>query len=64
MPTYRYYCLDGAGQIHNAEWFDADDDSHAVALIQDLHPDSHCEVWKGNHMVGATSPQDQQQRRA
>jgi len=62
MPIYRYYCLDGARHIHAAEWFDAASDEAAVALVQSRHPDSFCEVWKGNQIIGATRPQDQQKR--
>jgi hypothetical protein len=62
MPTYRYYCLDGAGNIHNAEWFDADSDEQAVADIQARHPDSTCEVWSGNKLIGSTRPQQDQKR--
>ena len=64
MPTYRYYCLDRYGRIHNAEWFDAASDAEALAMIQALHPDASCEVWKGRTMVGATSPRTQAQRQA
>ena len=64
MPIYRYYCLDGAGHILNAEWFDADSDEGAVAMIQDRHPDYCCEVWKGNQMIGATSPRQRREQQA
>jgi hypothetical protein len=59
MPSYRFYCLDGTGKIHNAEWFDAESDEQAVAEIQARHPDGHCEVWKGDKLIGSTSPTQQ-----
>jgi hypothetical protein len=34
MPTYRYYCLDSTGRIDSGEWFNADSDEEAVAMIQ------------------------------
>ena len=37
--NYRYYCLDGAGHLHSAEWFVADNDEQAVALIEAEHLD-------------------------
>jgi hypothetical protein len=53
MPSenYRYYCLDVDGRLHNADWFKADSDEQAVALIADKHPGSKCEVWQGNRLV-------------
>jgi hypothetical protein len=63
MPTYRYYYLDSRGHLYGAEWFDADSDEEALAAVQGRHPDSHCEVWKGNSLIGSTSP-DQDQLRA
>ena len=64
MPTYRFYCLDGAGRIRAAEWFDATSDSDAIALVQARHPDSRCEVWRGNQMIGATTPPSGERRQA
>ena len=31
-PNYRYFCLDGSGRLHDAQWFYADSDE-AVAKI-------------------------------
>jgi hypothetical protein len=61
MPTYRYYCLDSTGRIDSGEWFNADSDEEAVAMIQLLHPDNRCEVWGGRRLIGSTVPQDRQQ---
>jgi hypothetical protein len=59
MPSeaYRYYCLDGSGQLHSAEWFEATNDEEAVAQISARHPDSRCEIWRGRRLVATLSPQ-------
>jgi hypothetical protein len=62
VPTYRYYCLDGVGQIHSAEWFEAGSDEEAVAVVAMLRPGGKCEVWRGNTLIGSTSPQQEQRR--
>jgi hypothetical protein len=54
--TYRYYCLDGVGHLHSAEWFEADSDEHAVAIIREKHPEGRCEVWQGERLVAAVKP--------
>lgn len=58
MPAenYRYYCLDPTGQLHRAEWFQADDDEQAIQLVADKHPSSHCEIWHGDRLVGKVEP--------
>ena len=58
MPSenYRYYCLDAAGCLHDAEWFEAASDEEAVALVSEMHPDAKCEIWHGQRLVAATSP--------
>jgi len=59
MPIYRFYCLDGAGKLHDAEWFDADSDEQAVATIRARHPNDKSEVWKGSRLIGSTAPNQQ-----
>jgi len=54
--NYRYYCLDGTDHLHEAEWFAADNDEHAVALIGAKHPNSLCEIWQGKRLVAKVSP--------
>ena len=54
--NYRYYCLDGAGLLHEAAWFAADSDEDAVEQIEAKHPDSHCEIWQGKRLVASLSP--------
>jgi len=55
-PTYRYYCLDGVGHLHLAEWFEAEDDEKATALIEQMHPEGKCEIWQGSRLVAKLSP--------
>lgn len=56
MPpaNYRYYCLDGFGHLHSAEWFGADSDEEAVSQIKAKHPDGKCEIWLGTRLVAKT----------
>lgn len=54
MAIYRLYCMDGAGRIRDAEWFEAADDASALAVAAEMHPDAlRCEVWCGTRLVGA-----------
>ena len=50
--NYRYYCLDGLGNLHLAEWFNAKSDAEALALIEKMHPDGKWEVWQDERLVG------------
>ena len=54
--SYRYYCLDGTGHLHSAEWFKAENDEDAVAQIEAKHPDGTCEIWQGRRLVAKLSP--------
>jgi hypothetical protein len=54
--TYRYYCLDGGGHLHSAEWFEAESDEVAVAQIKAMHADAECEIWRGRRLVAKLSP--------
>ena len=54
--NYRYYCLDGAGHLHDAEWFYAESDEDAVAQIGAQHPDSKSEIWQGRRFVATVAP--------
>jgi hypothetical protein len=58
MPSenYRYYCLDGAGHLHEAAWFESQGDEDAIAQIKAKHPDSKCEIWQGQRLVAQLSP--------
>ena len=55
---YRYYCLDGQGNLQGAEWFEAESDDAAVAMIQEKHPDGHCEIWQGRRLVASVKPEE------
>lgn len=49
---YRLYRLDGVGHISLAEWFDAENDQHAVRQAQFLRQGArNCEVWEGSRLV-------------
>jgi hypothetical protein len=52
MPSYRVYCLDGAGKVWAAEWIEADDDSAALESARQFARAVQCEVWQGQRMVG------------
>lgn len=54
--NYSYYCLDGAGQLHDAEWFYADSDEDAVAKIKVEHADATYEIWQGDRLVEKLPP--------
>ena len=54
--TYRYYCLDGIGNLHLAEWFDAENDERAAALIEEMQPNGRSEIWQGKRLVAKLSP--------
>ena len=58
MPSdnYRYYCLDGVGHLHSAEWFHAETDEDAIAQIEAKHPDGTCEIWQDERLVAKLSP--------
>lgn len=54
MAIYRLYCMDGAGHIRDAEWFEAADDAAALKAAAEMHSDAmRCEVWCGTRLVGA-----------
>jgi len=55
--SYRYYCLDGTGELHGAAWFHARDDDDAIALIKAKHPDSQCEIWQHRRLVACLMPE-------
>ena len=54
--TYRYCCLDSAGDLHLAEWFEAENDEEARALIEQMRQDGRCEVWQSQRLVAKLSP--------
>ena len=48
---YRYYRLDAAGHLYEAEWLDAESDEHAITQIETQHPNDNCEIWQGERLV-------------
>lgn len=58
--NYRFYRLDGAGHLYDAEWFDADSDEAAIARIATEHPEAKCEIWRGKRLVAALLPKRRQ----
>lgn len=52
MSAYRVYCLDGASRFLSAEWIDADNDDHALALAAQLAHGMTREVWDRDRLVG------------
>jgi len=54
--TYRYYRLDRVGHLHSAEWFEADSDEEAAAVIGQRHTDGRCEIWQGKRLVAEIRP--------
>ena len=59
MASYRVYCLDGAGHIGLAEWFEAEDDSAALALTRQMkHGALKWELWLDNRLIGTFSCDD------
>ena len=56
QDTYRYYCLDVAGHLHSAEWFNADSDQDAIAQIETLYPDALSEIWSAGRLVAKLEP--------
>jgi len=59
MPSYRLYCLDGAGRISLADWIEAASDDEAVATARTMeHGARKCEVWQGDRLVAKLDSHD------
>lgn len=59
MPSYRLYCLDGAGRISLADWIDAETDDEAVAIARRIeHGALKCEIWQGNRLIAKLDARD------
>ena len=56
LETYRCYRLDGVGHLHGAEWFEAESDDDALALMEARHSDARCEIWLSDRLVAKLSP--------
>lgn len=51
MAEYKLYCLDPRGRIARRHEIEAEDDSAAIAVAREQHPNSDCEVWSGTRKV-------------
>ena len=51
LPSYRLYCLDGAGKITTAEWLEATDDADAERQARDRKLGVASEVWDRSRLV-------------
>lgn len=51
LPSYRLYCLDGAGKITTAEWLDAVDDADATRQAQERKLGVASEIWDRSRLV-------------
>ena len=59
MPSYRLYCLDGAGRINLADWINAETDEEAVAIARKIeHGARKCEIWQANRLVAKLDAHD------
>jgi hypothetical protein len=59
MPSYRLYCLNGAGRISLADWIEAETDDDAIAKARRLeHGALKCEVWLGNRLIAKLDSHD------
>jgi hypothetical protein len=61
LPSYRLYCLDGAGKITTAEWLDAADDADAIRQAQERKLGVASEIWDRSRLVAkieAKKPKD------
>lgn len=58
MPSqsYRFYCVDGVGHLHLAEWFEAENDESAKAIIKRMYQDGRYEIWQEQRLVAKLSP--------
>lgn len=61
LPSYRLYCLDGAGKITTAEWIQAADDEEAARQVLERRLAVAAEVWDRERFVArieANKPTD------
>jgi hypothetical protein len=53
MTNYRLYCLDiGTNRIGRGEWFEANSDDEAIALVRAKKLKVPCEIWDRSRLVG------------
>lgn len=51
VPSYRLYCLDGAGKIATAEWIEAANEEEAVRKVRERKIGLTCELWHRNRLL-------------
>lgn len=51
LGEYRLYCLDQNRHIAHGEWFEADTDDDAIAIVAAKKLGLQCELWSGNRLV-------------
>ena len=56
LQSYRYYRLDEAGHLYDAEVIDAESDEEAIAKVEGKCAGALCEVWQGHRLVAKLSP--------
>jgi hypothetical protein len=59
VRNYSLYCMDGAGQIHFADWIEAPTDEGAIAIGREKKNGFRkCEIWDGARLVASLDAQD------
>ncbi len=58
VPAYRHYRLDGAGNISDAEWFEAADDADAVQQVREKKLPVTSEIWDRTRRVARVDAAD------
>jgi len=58
MPheIYRFYCLEGTGQLHGVEEISGESDEDAVAQVAAKHPNAKWELWQERRLVAKSDP--------
>ena len=52
MSNYKLYCMQSQGNLHFAEWIEAQDDAEAIEMARKLKKDAlKCEIWDGRRLV-------------
>lgn len=51
LAGYRHYKLDGAGNIAQASWLEADDDEEAVRQVREQQLRFGSEIWRGERLI-------------
>jgi hypothetical protein len=52
MSRYKLYCMQSQGNLHFAEWIEAQNDADAIETARRLKRDAlKCEVWDGRRLV-------------